>query len=419
MSSVKPPVPNPTDLVDNAMPDSVQQKSQSTHSRARRAITALAVGALAISPVAACASGNDGAATTSASSASASGEQTAASEQTTFEKKEVSPLNAQANPQPKAVENLPQGFDLQAHRGGRGQWTEESMQAMKNSLALGVTTLEFDIVITKDGVPVVWHDPEVKPEKCADTKPVKEGDPQFPYVGKLVHDLTFEQLSTLDCAKQLEDFPDAEVIKGNKMMTLPQLFELAKDNKNIHFNIETKIEGEKRGDSAEPQQFVDTILDEVDRAGVADRVMIQSFDWRSLPLVAKRNPDIPLVLLWDETTWKKDSPWIGDVDYDAVGGDIVKAAKQVGVQVLSPGHSVPYGKKPSDSDYNPIATPELISKAHEAGMAVVPWTVNEKETMREQIAAGVDGLITDYPTRLREVLSELGMELPAPAPTEK
>nr|WP_120491698.1 glycerophosphodiester phosphodiesterase family protein [Corynebacterium lactis] len=383
--------------------------------RTGRAVAALAAGALAISTVAACSTGNDVAAGTSAS---ASGSQTTVNKQMTFDKQTVTPLNPQANSRPQAVANLPRGFDLQAHRGGRGQWTEESAQAMKNSLALGVTTLELDIVLSKDGVPVVWHDPDVKPEKCADTAPAREGDPQFPYVGKLVHDLTFEQLSTLDCAKKLEDFPDAEVIAGNKMMTLPQLFDLTRDNKDIHFNIETKIEGEKRGDSAEPQQFVDTILDEVDRAGVADRVMIQSFDWRSLPLVAKRNPDIPLVLLWDETTWKKGSPWTGDVSYDAVGGDIIAAAQQVGVQVLSPGHSVPYGKKPSDPDYNPIATPELISRAHAAGMVVVPWTVNEKETMREQIAAGVDGLITDYPTRLREVLAELGMDLPSPAPVK-
>lgn len=263
---------------------------------------------------------------------------------------------------------------------------------------------------------MVWHDPEIQDDKCSDTEPVTEGDPQYPYVGKLVHDLTYEQVQTLVCDKKLEDFPDAEPIKGNRMMTLPELFELTKDNQDIHFNIETKIEGEKRADSAEPQEFVDVILDEIDRAGVANRVMIQSFDWRSLPLVAERNPEIPLVMLWDETTWKKDSPWIGDVNYDEVNGDIIEAAKQLGVQVLSPTHSIPYGKTPSDADYHPVATPELISRAHEAGMKVVPWTVNEKETMREQIAAGVDGIITDYPTRLREVLAELKMPLPESAP---
>lgn len=414
MSQVKPLPQEPTvSAASTASIPTVSHEHTREHSRARRTITALAVGALAMSPIAACSNDEDAAASTSAST---SASQTATETEKTFEKQAVSALNSAANKRPEAVANLPQGFDLQAHRGGRGQWTEESKQAMKNSLALGVTTLELDIVLTKDGVPMVWHDPEIKPEKCADTAPVTEGDSQFPYVGKLVHELTAEQLATLDCDKVLADFPDAEAIKGNKIMTLPELFELTKGNKDIHFNIETKIEGEKRGDSAEPKEFVDVILGEIERAGVTDRVMIQSFDWRSLPLVAERHPEIPLVMLWDETTWKKDSLWIGDIDYDAVGGDIVEAAKQIGAQVLSPGHSVPYGTKPSDSDYHPVATPELVSRAHEAGLTVVPWTVNDKETMREQIAAGVDGLITDFPTRLREVLEELTMPLPAPAP---
>lgn len=374
-----------------------------------------------MSPIAACSNDEDAAAESSVSTSASqtASDETTASEEMTFEKQDVTPLNAEANARPEAMANLPQGFDLQSHRGGRGQWTEESMQAMKNSLALGVTTLELDIVLSADGVPMVWHDPEIQDDKCSDTEPATPDDPQFPYVGKLVHDLSAEQLATLDCDKVLENFPDAEPIKGNKIMTLPELFEMTKDNSTIHFNIETKIEAENRGDSAEPEEFVDVILGEIEKAGVTDRVMIQSFDWRSLPLVAERHPEIPLVMLWDDSTWKKDSQWTGDVDYDAVGGDIVEAGKQLGVQVLSPGHAVPYGSKPSDSDYNPVATPELISRAHEAGMVVVPWTVNDKETMREQIAAGVDGIITDYPTRLREVMEELGMPLPEPAPVNE
>lgn len=331
---------------------------------------------------------------------------------------ELLALDRAANPNPRAMEHLPAGFDLQTHRGGRGEWTEESLRAMENSLALGVSTLEFDVVITKDGVPLVWHDPAIEAEKCSDTAPATPNDPQFPYVGKLVHDLTAEQIATLECAKQLENFPAAEVIEGNRIATLGQMLDATRGAEGVHYNIETKIEGEKRGDSAEPEEFVNAILDEVDRAGVTDRVMIQSFDWRSLPLVAERNDSIPLVLLWDETTWKKDSPWTGEVNYDVVNGDIIAAAQQMGVQVLSPGHSVPYGRTPSDSDYNPVANRDLINRAHEAGFAVVPWTVNEEETMNEQIDAGVDGMITDYPTRLRAVMEDRGMALPAPHPRE-
>src|SRR5882757_5371527 len=121
----------------------------------------------------------------------------------------------------------PGGFDLQAHRGGRGETTEESVRAFAKALQLGVSTLELDIVLTKDGQPLVWHDPMIDPTKCADTGPATAGDPQYPYVGKLVHDLTMPQIHTLDCGKLLSGFPDAEVVRNNKIATLPQVFDLA------------------------------------------------------------------------------------------------------------------------------------------------------------------------------------------------
>src|SRR5262249_21302880 len=121
----------------------------------------------------------------------------------------------------------PSGFDLQAHRGGRGETTEESLRAFAKVLELGVSTLELDIVITKDGQPIVWHDPTIEAEKCADTGPAFPGDPTYPYVGKLVHALTLVQIRTLDCGQQLAEFPGAEVVRGNKIATLPEVFALA------------------------------------------------------------------------------------------------------------------------------------------------------------------------------------------------
>lgn len=374
-------------------------------------IAALGVSALAL---AGCSQADDAAdaahnAADSASEVAESATESASAgqgEKLTFEKQQVADLDVQANPVPAAAAKLPQGFDLQSHRFGRGEWIESSREGLEKSLEMGVTTLEFDIELSADGVPVVWHDTSIDSEKCQDTKPVTEDDPQFPYVGKLLHDLTFEQLSTLNCNKNLDDFPDAAPQDDNRLLQLSEVFEIAADYPDVHFNIETKLEPEHREQTASPQKFVDAIMDEVEGAGVADRTMIQSFDWVSLPLVRERDAEMPLVLLWDETTWKSGSAWIGDVDYDAVDGDIVEAAKQLGVQVLSPGHAVPYGQTPRDDDYHPVATPELISKAHKAGMAVVPWTVNDEDTMREQIAAGVDGFITDYPSTGQAVLKE-------------
>jgi glycerophosphoryl diester phosphodiesterase len=83
----------------------------------------------------------------------------------------VATLLAAAFGGPPQVTAEPTGFDLQAHRGGRGETTEESLRAFAKSLELGVSTLEFDIVITKDAQPLVWHDPKIEPTKCADTAP--------------------------------------------------------------------------------------------------------------------------------------------------------------------------------------------------------------------------------------------------------
>ncbi|MGY4647988.1 glycerophosphoryl diester phosphodiesterase [Mycobacterium sp. URHB0021] len=307
----------------------------------------------------------------------------------------------------------PDGFDLQAHRGGRGETTEESLRAFAKSLELGVSTLEFDIVISKDGQPLVWHDPEIMPTKCADTAPAFPGDPMFPYVGKLVHDLTLDQIRTLDCGKRLSDFPAAEVVANNKIATLPEVFALTDSYRTaVRYNIETKVEADKPENSAAPQQFVDVILAAVRAADKVDKVEIQSFDWRTLPMVRAVEPSIPLVALWDETTWIPGSPWLNGID-PAVVGDPIVGARLVGAGILSPGYSVPYGKTPKDPGFALVADRAFIDRAHGLGMKVVPWTIDDADAMRAQIAAGADGIITDYPGRLRAVMAQLGLPLPA------
>jgi glycerophosphoryl diester phosphodiesterase len=305
-------------------------------------------------------------------------------------------------PAPAAAAQAP-GFDLQAHRGGRGETTEESLHAFAKSLELGVSTLELDIVITEDGQPLVWHDPTIDPEKCVDTTPVSAGDPQYPYVGKLVHELTLAQIETLDCGRRLAEFPRAEVVRGNKIATLPEVFALvdsyqAPNEAAVRYNIETKVEADNPRRSAEPQQFVDVILAAVRSAGKVDRVEIQSFDWRTLPMVRRAEPSIPLVALYNEETWVPDSPWLAGIDAVAAGDPMI-GALLVGANIVSPRYQLVTGKP-------------YVDHAHALGLRVIPWTVNDADAMREQIGYGVDGIITDYPTVLRRVLADLGMPLP-------
>lgn len=310
-------------------------------------------------------------------------------------------------------------FDLQAHRGGRGEHTEESLYGFERSLRLGVSTLELDVVLTRDLQPIIWHDPTIQADKCRDTAPAQPGDPQFPYVGKIVHNLTYAQISTLRCDKVLEDYPDATPVTGNRIARLPDLFALTKrlGATGIGYNIETKIEAEKRDQSASPQEYVAVIVAAIRAAAAAQgapiRATIQSFDWRTLPLVAQIAPDLPRVALWDETTWKPGSRWLGPVSYAAVRGDVIAGARQV-ASILSPGYSNPYGGKVGEPGFRLVADRAFITRAHGLGLKVIPWTINDPATMNAQIDAGADGIITDYPTRLREVLRSRGQPLPSP-----
>ena len=301
-------------------------------------------------------------------------------------------------PPPAASAGLP-AFDLQAHAGGRGMATGESLRAFANALETGVSTLELDINITKDHQPLVWHDPVIEPDQCADTGPADMGDPQYPYVGKRVRDLTLRQLDTLDCGKPSRQFPDAEVVRGNKIATLPRVFALTESyGADVRFNIETKVQADHPELSATPREFVDVILGAVRSAGRADSVEIQSFDWRTLPLVRQADPAIPLVALWSAQTWVPESPWLAGVD-PAVVGDPMIGAMMVGANILAPNYSLVDGNA-------------FVDRAHALGFKVVPWTIDDAPTMRQQISFGVDGIITDYPRLLRDVLIELGMPVP-------
>lgn len=309
-------------------------------------------------------------------------------------------------------------FDLQAHRGGRGMTIEESLPGFAKAVELGVTTLELDIVLTKDGVPLIWHDPMIQAEKCADTAAAFPDDPQFPYVGKLVHDLTYDQVHTLDCGKKLAGFPEAQGLPGNRIAKLPELFDLVKTYPGafeaVRYNIETKIEAAHPEQSAAPREFVDVILDAVARAGATDKVEIQSFDWSSLPLVKAKNASIPTVALYDDSTFAPNSPWLGPIRYDEHATDPLGAIKALGADISSPAYVNPWDSaaKVGDKNFKLTTTAEYVRQAHDLGIKVIPWTVNDKATIGLVLDQSVDGIITDYPNRAREVMQDKGYPLP-------
>ncbi|RZQ65121.1 glycerophosphodiester phosphodiesterase family protein [Amycolatopsis suaedae] len=314
-------------------------------------------------------------------------------------------------------------FDIQAHRGGLGLTVEGTLAAFAKAMTLGVTTLELDIQITRDGRDVVTHDRKTNPAKCRDTAPATPGDPDFPYVGKYVKDLTFAQVRTLDCGSLRQpSHPNQELSPGAKMPTLAEVYALAREHRawGIRFNVETKVEAAAPHETAPREQFVRRAAWEITRSGFAHRTTVQSFDWGALMLLKRTAPWLKTVALTQpeflQVGQPGRSPWLGGLDIDDFGGSPVRAVRSFGASALSPVHGNPQGGSVNDPGYQPFTTAALVREAHRAGIEVVPWTVNDKPTMHKLIDDGVDGIITDYPDRLREVAAERGFRLPRAYP---
>lgn len=186
-------------------------------------------------------------------------------------------------------------FDLQAHRGGVGLAVESSLLSFETALDLGVDTLELDVQITADGHAVVTHDRQTTPDVCTDTVAASDDDPDFPYVGRYVTDLTLAQLRTLDCGSTRRPaFPAQQRSAGAPMLELREVFELAAQRgaDDVRFNVETKVEAGAPEETALREDFVQIVAAQVRRAGVGDRTTIQSFDWGALIRMREVAPEL-------------------------------------------------------------------------------------------------------------------------------
>jgi glycerophosphoryl diester phosphodiesterase len=299
-------------------------------------------------------------------------------------------------------------FDIEGHRGTRGLRPENTLAAFGKALQLGVTTLELDTGVTKDGVVVVSHERRISSLECQDTGANH-------YVGQLIKDLTLAQIKTLDCGTRHPANPATdpfvgtqESVPGTHMPTLAEVFDLADryGADDVQFNIETKVDPTLPGDTVDPVTFTRKVLSVIGDHGMTQRSMLQSFDWRTLVEAKKQMPELRTVALAQASTIYPGTPWTAGVPIapDAwSGGSLAEAAKSVGAKVLSP-------------RYQDLTDP-LIAAAKQRGLLVVPWTVNDEPTMAALIDRGVDGLISDYPDRLRRVVASKDLSLPRAYPS--
>jgi glycerophosphoryl diester phosphodiesterase len=295
-------------------------------------------------------------------------------------------------------------FDLQAHRGGRGLRPENTIAAFENAIAIGVTTLELDIAITADGVPVISHDPFVNPALARDGEGRWLAD-----AGPLIRSLTLAELQRYDVGRLNpghaygRTFAEQQANDGERIPTLAALFARVRElgATDVQFDIETKVFPDRPGDTVAPDEFVARLLAVIRSAGMRDRVMIQSFDWRTLAIVQRVEPGMRTVYL---TTQGRGGGNVADPRW--TGGLKRSEHASVAHMVMAAGGST-WAPNFNDLDEASVRT------AHSLGLQVVPWTVNAIADMKRLVDWGVDGLITDYPDRLRDVLRERGVPLPA------
>jgi glycerophosphoryl diester phosphodiesterase len=282
-------------------------------------------------------------------------------------------------------------FDVQGHRGARGLMPENTIPAFLLALDSGITTLEMDLVITKDKQVIVSHDPWMNAVFCIDPsgKEIKEGS-ENKYN---IYQMTYDQVKEWDCgSKGNSNFPEQKKMKVSKPLLADVIVAVENHIKNftkyeVDYNVEIKstVEGDKKF-HPKPEEFSDLAYNLIDQYLPWDRVIIQSFDIRVLKYWHQKYPAVRLALLIENLKDASENlhdlgfyPDIYSPDYHLLDKNEVKH-----LHALTP-------------------TRILNSKQKVRPMRVIPWTVNDEKEMTELKEMGIDGIITDYPDRARKL----------------
>jgi glycerophosphoryl diester phosphodiesterase len=275
-----------------------------------------------------------------------------------------------------------QKFDLQGHMGARGLMPENTIEGMLRALDLGVTTLNMDVVITKDRQPVLSHEPYFNHEISLTPagKEISFKDEKKYNIFKM----DYKEVKKFDVGSKVHSrFPGQQKFKAYKPLLAAVIDTAeahAKQTKRAKpfYNIETSLI--RKGDvefQPEASEFVELIMDVVNQKKIAKRVIIQSIDIRTLKYLHEKYPKIKTSLIVDEK-----------VEFD------------VNIDSL--------GFKPNIySPYYVLVGKGLVDRCHEMGVKIVPWTVNSVKELNYLMELGIDGVITDFPNIYDMIKPEL------------
>jgi glycerophosphoryl diester phosphodiesterase len=284
-------------------------------------------------------------------------------------------------------------FDLQGHRGARGLYPENTLAGFAAAIALGITTIELDIVVTADGLPVVSHDPRLNPDitRRSDGSWLSGETPR-------IRDLTFAELQAFDVGRirpgtaYAAAFPEQQPIDG---ATIPSLAEVFALDPRIKFNLEIKTFPDHPTLTLSPATVVERVIAVADVHGVASRIAIQAFDWRVPRYVRQHRPEIRVGWLTAPQSDDERLLWWDGLTAAQFGGSVPHA-----VAAEAAGAAEAMFWLPQYAELN-VA---VIAEAQGLGLAVIPWDVESPADMRRALSWGVDGFITDRPDLARDFL---------------
>ena len=254
------------------------------------------------------------------------------------------------------------------HRGARAVAPENTIAAFETAMRGGADWLELDLNVTRDGVLVVSHDPELKPPICIG-----------PRDQAIIHELTLAEVRQWDCgAARNPAFPRQQPVPGTRMPTFDEVLALA-GRGDFGFLVEIKSYPKRPELTPSPAAYARMVIQALRRHKLEARAIVQSFDFRTLVEMKRQAPDIRLAAL-----------------YNGPPRDFVSISKEGGgAQIVAPEFK--------------LVTAGRVEEAHRAGLQVVPWTANTREVWETLVAAGVDGIITDDPAALAAFLTEKGL----------
>jgi len=290
------------------------------------------------------------------------------------------------------------------HRGAAGLAPENTLAALRTALEVGVDGLEMDVLLSAEGEVVVHHDYHLNPDTTRDQtgRWLKKRD------RKAIMDLTIDQLKAYDVGRlkpltvYARRYPDQQPADGERIPALREVLDLLKIRKasDVEIWLEIKTSPEKPQLTPAPEVVAEAVVQLLKKEATPNPVRLLSFDWRALIHCRKAHPEIPLVFLSTpgrnidnlQKNQPGPSPWLAGVDIDDFGGSVPRAIKAIGGRYWGP--------------HFKSLTSNQLNEAHDLGIKVFPWTVDNARDMQQLIEVGVDGIITNRPDRLQVILNK-------------